>query len=118
MNVECLQWQVRCEFNAYCRNTIRNELVNARKEMKRRRRRRGFCVGGLKITARLLAQALHALPEEKKEAILLYYFFNMSDVEIARQMKIPRSTVQYRSTSSFEKLKHFLEERADEWDKL
>ena len=42
MNVECLQWQARCEFNAYCRNTIRNELVNARKEMKRRRRRRGF----------------------------------------------------------------------------
>ena len=30
-------------------------------------------------------------------------------------IKIPRSTVQYRRTSSFELLKRYLEERADEW---
>lgn len=47
---------------------------------------------------------------------LLYYFFNMTDVEIAEAMKIPRSTVQYRRTSSFELLKRYLEERADEWN--
>ena len=33
-------------------------------------------------------------------------------------MKVPRSTVQYRRTSSFELLKRFLEERADEWNEL
>ena len=48
----------------------------------------------------------------------LYYFFDMTDVEIAELMKVPRSTVQYRRTSSFELLKRYLEERADEWDEL
>ena len=56
------------------------------------------------------------LPQEKRQAVLLYYFFNMTDVEIAEAMKIPRSTVQYRRTSSFELLKRYLEERADEWN--
>ena len=52
----------------------------------------------------------------RNRVLLLYYFFNMTDVEIAEAMKIPRSTVQYRRTSSFELLKRYLEERADEWN--
>ena len=36
----------------------------------------------------------------------------------AAPMKAPRSTVQYRRTSSFELLKRYLEERADEWNEL
>ena len=68
------------------------------------------------LHAKLLAEALHTLPDEKRQAVLLYYFFNMTDVEIAEAMKIPRSTVQYRRTSSFELLKRYLEERADEWN--
>ena len=60
-----------------------------------------------------------ALPAgRKRQAVLLYYFFDMTDVEIAELMKVPRSTVQYRRTSSFELLKRYLEERADEWDEL
>ena len=38
--------------------------------------------------------------------------------EIAEELGIPRSTVQYRRTSSFEQLKRYLEERADEWNEL
>ena len=53
-----------------------------------------FCAGGLKITAKLLAEALHTLPDEKRQAVLLYYFFNMTDVEIAETMKIPRSAIR------------------------
>lgn len=75
-------------------------------------------MAGKWITAKLLAEALRALPEEKRQAVLLYYFFDMTDVEIAELMKVPRSTVQYRRTSSFELLKRYLEERADEWDEL
>ena len=30
------------------------------------------------------------------EAVLLYYFFDMNDAEIAKLQNIPRSTVQYR----------------------
>ena len=138
-----LEWQTRCEFNAYCKRALRNELIDACRERKRRQLREvifsdltpqeerqlytvdkyfqdgngeAFCAGGLKITAKLLAEALHTLPDEKRQAVLLYYFFNMTDIEIAEAMKIPRSTVQYRRTSSFELLKRYLEERADEWN--
>ena len=48
-----------------------------------------FCAGGLKITAKLLAEAMRSLPEEKRQAVLLYYFFSMTDTEIAELMKAP-----------------------------
>lgn len=60
---------------------------------------KSFVVAGKELTAKLLAEALHSLPDEKREAVLLYYFFDMSDVEIAKLLSIPKSTVQYRRTS-------------------
>lgn len=79
-----------------------------------------FRVGGKRITPELLAEALRTLPEEKRNAVMLYYFHDMCDADIAKLYNIPRSTVQYRRTSSLETLKQFLEERAnddetDEW---
>ena len=70
---------------------------------------KSFFVAGKEITAKLLAEALHSLPDEKREAVLLYYFFDMNDAEIAKLQNIPRSTVQYRWTSSFDLLKRYLE---------
>ena len=70
---------------------------------------KSFCVAGKEITAKLLAEALHSLPEEKRNAVLLYYFFEMNDAEIAKLLNVSRSTVQYRRTSSFELLKRCLE---------
>lgn len=134
------EWEIRCAFNGFCKRTLMNEAINAHKETKRQQIREvsfsdlspqeekqlytydsyfaddeaeiSFCVAGKEITAKLLAEALHSLPEEKREAVLLYYFFDMSDAEIAQLHAIPRSTVQYRRTSSFELLKRYLEERA------
>ena len=71
---------------------------------------------GKKITPKLLLEAIRTLPEEKRKAILLYYFEGMNDTEIAELFDTSRSTIQYRRTSSFEKLKKYLEENADEWD--
>lgn len=134
------EWQKRCTFNGFCKKVLKNEAIDAIRESRTRSKREvvfsaltpqeesqlyaydhyfaeetGFQVAGKWITAKLLAEALRALPEEKRQAVLLYYFFDMTDVEIAELMKIPRSTVQYRRTSSFELLKRYLEERADEW---
>ena len=47
---------------------------------------------------------------------MLYYFEGMTDVEIGKLLNTSRSTIQYRRTSSFEILKKYLEEHADEWD--
>lgn len=137
------EWQIRCAFNGYCKRAISYEAISAHRDMKQRKLRevsfsdltpqeenqlytydsyfdddkseQSFCVAGKEITTKLLAEALHSLPEEKRNAVLLYYFFDMSDAEIAKLQDIPRSTVQYRRTSSFELLKRYLEERAYEW---
>lgn len=134
------QWQIRCAFNGFCKRTLKNEVLTAHRDIKRHQLRevsfsdltpqeenqlytydtyfaddeaeKSFCVAGKEITAKLLADALHSLPEEKREAILLYYFFGMNDAEIAMLRNVPRSTIQYRRTSSFELLKRYLEERA------
>lgn len=52
-----------------------------------------FFAGGKELSAKLIADASHSLSEEKRRAVLLYYFFDMSDVEIADFYQIPRSTV-------------------------
>ena len=73
----------------------------------------GFQMSFLAISsAKLIADAIHSLQEEKRRAVLLHYFFDMSNAEIAALYQIPRSTVQYRRTSSFELLKRYLEEHA------
>lgn len=140
------QWEIRCAFNGFCKKAVKCEASNAHRDIRRHQTRevsfsdltpqeesqlytvdRYFAgeqaddaiqVAGKKITPQLLAEALRTLPDEKREAVLLYYFFEMSDAEIAKLYNIPRSTVQYRRTSSFELLKRYLEERAyddDEW---
>ncbi|WP_418589813.1 RNA polymerase sigma factor [Hominenteromicrobium sp.] len=87
-----------------------NQLYTCDKYFVNDEAEKSFFVAGKEITAKQLADALHSLPEEKRQAVLLYYFFDMKDAEIAELMKIPRSTVQFRRTSSFELLKRFLEE--------
>lgn len=71
-----------------------------------------FHVAGKKIPPKLLAEAIRTLPDEKRKAVLLYYFFDMNDVEIAKLFQVSRSTIQHRRTSSFEVLRRYLEERA------
>ena len=74
-----------------------------------------YQMAGKEITPKLLLEAIRALPEERRKIILLYYFEGLTDIEIGKQLNISRSTVQYRRTSSFEQLKKYLEENADEW---
>lgn len=137
------QWEIRCAFNGFCKKVIRCEASNAHRDVKRHQLREvtfsdlttqeenslftvdsyfddeekddgSFHVAGKKITPKLLAEALRTLPEEKRNVILLYYFEGMSDAEIAKLHNIPRRTIQYRRTSSFERLRNYLEERAYE----
>ena len=138
------EWQIRCAFNGFCKRALKNEAINAHQQTKWRQTQetafsslspqeeeqlyacdtyfaddeaeQAFCVAGKEITAKLLAEALHSLPEEKRNAVLMYYFFDMSDAEIAKLYHSSRSTIQFRRTSSFALLKRYLEERADDWN--
>ena len=130
------EWQVRCAFNSFCKQVLKHEAVDVyRKKRKRQAQEltfsdltsqeanqlytldnyeeeedtQTFQVAGKKVTSKLLEEALLTLPENKRIVVLLYYFFNLSDVEIGQLLQIPRSTVQYRRTSSFKLLKQFLE---------
>ena len=137
---ERTEWQIRCAFNGFCKRTLKNESINAHRDIRKRqeheinfsdltpkeenqlytcedfftedKEEQTFFVGGKALGTKLIADAIHSLPEEKRRAVLLYYFFDMNDAEIAELYQIPRSTVQYRRTSSFELLKRYLEEHA------
>ena len=73
-----------------------------------------------KLTAEVLQKAMKALlakgkgqlTKEKRETVLLYYFFDMSEREIAKFCNLSRTTVQSRRTSSMKLLKRYLEEKA------
>ena len=133
--------QVRCAFNSFCKKSLRNEAIDAIRENREKARHeisfsclskakesqlcicdscfasgQSFLISGREISAKQLADALRSLPSEKRQAVLLYYFFDMNDAEIAELCGIPRRTVQYRRTSSFELLRKYLEENADEWN--
>ena len=104
---ERTEWQIRCAFNSFCKRTLKNESINTHKEL---RKRQAHEINFSDLTPKEENQ-LYTF-EEKRRAVLLYYFFDMSDAEIAALYQIPRSTVQYRRTSSFELLKRYLEEHA------
>jgi hypothetical protein len=102
------QWQIRYAFNGFCKRTLKNEASNAHRGTKRQQLRevtfsdltpqeenqfytlnsyftddkaeQSFFVAGKEITARQVADVLHLLPEDKRKAVLLYCFFEMSNV--------------------------------------
>lgn len=127
------QWQIRCAFNGFCKRTLKNEAINAHRDTKKQQlyetvfsdlrpneeamlytydvyfaddaEEKSFCVAGHEITFKFFLEALESLSEEKRDVILLYYFFGMNDAEIAKIRNVSRSTVQYRRKSAFELLK-------------
>ena len=70
----------------------------------------GFTVG---VESDLLSEALRNLPDKKREIILLYYFMDMNDTEIAELLKLNRSTVYRHRKSGLAFIKTFMEEREE-----
>lgn len=75
-----------------------------------------FRAGGYDVVVKdaLLAEALKALTERKRDVILLSYFMEMNDADIARKLNLVRSTVHEHRTRSLEILKAMLEENVNE----
>lgn len=55
-----------------------------------------------------LGQALSFVPPQKRDVLLLHYFADMSDAEIARRLGVSKSAVQRRRVSGESILKKFL----------
>lgn len=67
----------------------------------------GFTVG---VENDLLSEALRSLPDRKREIILLYYFVDMNDTEMAELLKLNRSTIYRHRTSGLAFIKKFMGE--------
>ena len=67
------------------------------------------------ITVRddLLAEALSALPNQNREVILLAYFLEMGDAEIAAMLKNNRKTVYRHRITGLDMLKSLMKEEAE-----
>jgi len=75
-----------------------------------------FQVLGYDIEVRdtLIAEALKNLSEKKRTVILLSYFMEMSDADIAKKMNLVRSTIHEHRKRSLIMLKSILEDSTDE----
>lgn len=62
----------------------------------------------------LIAEALNTLSERKRNIILMAYFMDMSDTEIANELNLVRSTIYDHRKRSLELLKEKLEGYTDE----
>ena len=63
----------------------------------------------IEVKDALLAEALKELTQRRRDVILLSFFMDMNDAEIAREMKIVRSTVHEHRKRSLEVLKNIME---------
>ena len=123
-------------FDTFCKKVLKNEARNILREYVRRQKKEvlfselppqileqisrtdeypseyeWFRVGDFSVEVRddRLAKALRILPERKRDIVLLAYFLDMRDIEIAKQLRIVRGTVQYQRTKSLKQLKDYLE---------
>lgn len=132
---------IRHTFDAFCKKALRNEARDYLDELARRRSReisfselpvevmeqlsvcddyfaedRTFDVLGyiVQIASDELAEAITSLPAEKRNIILLSYFLEMTDMEIAELLNMVRSSVAYRRTATLKLLKELMGGKTDD----
>ena len=64
----------------------------------------------VKVNNEQLAEALKLLPEKKLDILLMFYFLEMSDAEIADLLQIDRTTSFRNRRKSLEEIKKILQE--------
>lgn len=131
---------VRHQFDSICRKVLRDESRNYKRQLARRAEMEVslselseaelgqlnamdeysledmvFDVLEYRVAVKddRLAEALAALPGKKRDVILLSYFLDMTDTEIAENLKVVGSTIHRRRTSSLKELKLRLEVKED-----
>ena len=122
-------------FDAFCKRTIRNESANAFRQVRVQRDRfvslsdlsdegsealatydlypweyTSFPVDGdvILIKDDRLADALTALPQRFRDILLMYWFLEMADREIAERMNLARRTINNRRLKSYRLLKELM----------
>lgn len=70
-----------------------------------------FTVMGQKVFVHdeWLSEALKKLPAKKREIILMLFFLDMTEKEIAAYLKLVQSTIHYHKDDSLKRLKKYME---------
>lgn len=141
MGPQSFEERIQHQFDSYCKKTLKLTARDCYRRIRRRGEREivlselseqdlarlsvtdeyfkdaySFSVLGFDITVSDvdLAEALTALPADRRDIILLSYFLGMNDREIAQRLNLVQRTINYRRTSTLQELKKFMEGYADE----
>ena len=63
-----------------------------------------------RVEARALARALQTLPEEQRSVLVLAYFAELSQSQIASRLRLPLGTVKKRVSLGMRKLRNALDD--------
>ena len=127
---------IRHQFDRLCRLALKGETANYFKELERRSKKEvifadlpeqevnsfsvmdEYDMGSyrykvldyeIEIKDDLIAEALQSLSERKRNVILLSYFLEMSDADIARELNLVRSTIHEHRKRSLQQMKQAME---------
>ena len=128
-------------FDSYCKKVLKCEACNGYRQISRHQKRftsleelseaemaqlavydrypweyTTFPVGGAVILIEddRLAEALNALPQDGRDILLMYFFLDMADREIAEYMNMARRTVNTRRQKAYRLLKELMGGEADD----
>ncbi|MCD8238181.1 MAG: sigma-70 family RNA polymerase sigma factor [Clostridiales bacterium] len=73
-----------------------------------------FLIAGKFISSKVIAEAVHSLPKDKREIIQNYYYSDMTDLQIANLLNLSNSTIQRHRQRCIKMLKEYLEDALNE----
>lgn len=140
-NTHDFEKTIEHQFDSFCKTVLRNQARNLYAENKRRSKilisiellsqselcqlaiydtYEAECIFistydyDIPIEDVLIAQAIESLSKRQQDIILLSFFLDMKDVDIAMLMNLAKSTVHYHKENALKELRKFMEERKDE----
>ena len=135
------QLKIRQQYDSFCKKLLRNEMIDYEREKRhlekyeipmadfRAEEIERFQVtdGGMEVAEQfhilnfdieikneLLSEALKNLSKQKREIVLMSFFLEMTDTEIAKYMDLVRLTVRYHKLTSLQIMKKIMEDLKDE----
>lgn len=130
------QMRIRKQFDSFCKTILKNEMIDYERarsyrlkhevsfseltegELEQLKTDDEYIVESemfrvldydIEVKDELIGEALKYLPEKKRNVILLSFFMDMSDTEIAKHMNLVRSTIHHHRVSSLQALKKIME---------
>ena len=130
------QIRIRKQFDSFCKTLLKNEMIDYERarsyrlkhevsfseltegELEQLKTDDEYIVESemfrvldydIEVKDELIGEALKYLPEKKRNVILLSFFMDMSDTEIAKHMNLVRSTIHHHRVSSLQALKKIME---------